>query len=51
MHLFHWNVAYGDITTAKTHPDGTAVLALLFDVQNDNQYYDAVDVIVSIFKN
>ena len=49
MHLVHWKTSYGTFASAKTHPDGLAVLAVLFEADHDNHDYDALDVIIVLF--
>ncbi len=46
MHLVHWKTSYGNITNAKSYPDGLAVLAVLFDAQStSNEEEEEMEVI------
>ena len=54
MHLVHWNTAYGNITKAKTHSDGLAVLGIMFEVDyssyiEEEEFEDPLEVLVFIF--
>jgi len=44
MHLVHWKLSYGNITAAKNHADGLAVLSILFKADHDNHEYDPLEV-------
>jgi hypothetical protein len=46
MHLVHWKTSYGNITNAKSYPDGLAVLAVLFNAQStSNEEEEEMEVI------
>jgi len=44
MHLVHFNIKYGDFTTAKAQSDGLAVVAILFEADHHNHKYDPLKV-------
>jgi hypothetical protein len=36
IHLVHWKTSYGTVIDAKGHPDGLAVLSVLFQVDDQS---------------
>jgi hypothetical protein len=52
MHLVHWKTSYGSVANAKAHPDGLAVLGILFEaeaVSVENEEDDPIEVGHAIF--
>jgi Eukaryotic-type carbonic anhydrase len=45
MHLVHWKTSYGNIANAKSHPDGLAVLAVLFNAESTSNGEEEMEVI------
>ena len=44
--MVHFKLAYGNLTAAKTHPDGVGVAAVLFKADDDNHEYKPLYVII-----
>ena len=44
MQLVHWKTSYANYAAAAAQTDGLAVLSILFDADNSNQDYEALEV-------